>query len=302
MRSGVCRRRCPRRRKKIERRRHASSIRGGHTLEFLPNPTTLTGAGLRGASGAHDPGAYKTRSGAVPDRSRGSGYTAPTYNCRDPAGSPRQRLTWLCILPFPDSLLEVSLQPAAHVTTEKKSLRAYMIKRRAALISAQGEALAAAIAAHGLGFLAPANRGIVSAFSSMRDELDTQPMMQRLAWDGFQVALPVMQGKGRPLQFRAWSPGDAMNEGTWGIREPKDDKPLLVPDVFLVPLLAFDRQGWRLGYGGGFYDRTLREARRGRSIVAVGFALDEQEVDAVPHLDYDERLDWVLTPSGPRRC
>jgi 5-formyltetrahydrofolate cyclo-ligase len=177
-----------------------------------------------------------------------------------------------------------------------------MIERRAGLIRAQGETLAAAIAAHGLGFLAPANRGVVSAFSSMRDELDTQPMVQRLARDGFQVALPVMQGKGRPLQFRAWAPGDIMNEGTWGIREPKDDKPVLAPDVFLVPLLAFDRQGWRLGYGGGFYDRTLREARRRRSVVAVGFALDEQEVDAVPHLDYDERLDWVLTPSGPRRC
>ena len=194
------------------------------------------------------------------------------------------------------------MQPAAHVTTEKKALRGHMVERRAALIPARGETLAAAIAAHGLGFLAPVNRGVVSAFSSMRDELDTQPMMQRLARDGFQVALPVMQGKGRPLLFRAWVPGDTMNEGTWGIREPKDDKPLLAPDVFLVPLLAFDRQGWRLGYGGGFYDRTLREARRTRPIVAVGFALDEQEVDAVPHLDYDERLDWVLTPSGPRRC
>jgi 5-formyltetrahydrofolate cyclo-ligase len=194
------------------------------------------------------------------------------------------------------------LQPTIDVITEKRALRARMIERRAKVISTQGEASAAAIAGHGLDFLTPVNRGIVSAFSSMRDELDTQPMMQRLARDGFQVALPVMQGKGRPLLFRAWAPGDAMNEGTWGIREPKDDKPLVAPDVFLVPLLAFDRQGWRLGYGGGFYDRTLREARSRRSIVAVGFALDEQEVDAVPHLDYDERLDWVLTPSGPRRC
>ena len=78
---------------------------------------------------------------------------------------------------------------------------------------------------------------------------------------GHRLALPVMQGKGQPLLFRAWSPGDAMNEGIWGIPEPKADKALLAPDVFLVPLLAFDRQGWRLGYGGGFYDRTLREAR-----------------------------------------
>lgn len=191
---------------------------------------------------------------------------------------------------------------AEHVKSEKRVLRARMRERRAALIAKDGAKLAAAVAAHGVAFLGAANRCVVSAFSSMHDELDTGPMMLRLAGDGYRVALPVMQGKGKPLLFRGWAPGDAMNEGIWGIREPKDDKPVLAPDIFLVPLLAFDPHGWRLGYGGGFYDRTLREARSARPIVAVGFALDEQEVDAVPHLDYDERLDWVLTPSGPRRC
>ncbi len=194
------------------------------------------------------------------------------------------------------------MQPDDDVKIEKQALRAHMRERREGLISANGPRLAASVADHGLGFLDLANRYVVSAFSSMPDELDTRPIMLRLAADGYGLALPVMQGKGKALVFRAWTPGDAMNEGTWGIREPKDDKPLLAPDVFLVPLLAFDRRGWRLGYGGGFYDRTLREARASRSVVAVGFALDEQEVDAVPHLDYDERLDWVLTPSGPRRC
>lgn len=192
--------------------------------------------------------------------------------------------------------------PPEYVKNEKKVLRARMRERRADLIAKDGARRAASVAAHGIEFLSAANRSIVSAFSSMHDELDTGPMMLRLAADGYRVALPVMQGKGKPLLFRAWAPGDAMNEGIWGIREPKDDKPVLAPDVFLVPLLAFDRHGWRLGYGGGFYDRTLREARSARPIVAVGFGLDEQEVDAVPHLDYDERLDWVLTPSGPRRC
>jgi 5-formyltetrahydrofolate cyclo-ligase len=70
----------------------------------------------------------------------------------------------------------------------------------------------------------------------------------------------------------------------------------------LVPLLAFDLAGWRLGYGGGFYDRTLRRLRAMQPVLAVGIAFNEQRVDAVPHLDYDERLDWVLTPSGPLRC
>ena len=68
-----------------------------------------------------------------------------------------------------------------------------------------------------------------------------------------------------------------------------------------MPLLAFDSQGWRLGYGGGFYDRTVRRVRGMKRVVTVGLAFDAQEVDAVPRLDYDERLDWVLTPSGPRK-
>jgi 5-formyltetrahydrofolate cyclo-ligase len=67
-------------------------------------------------------------------------------------------------------------------------------------------------------------------------------------------------------------------------------------------LLAFDHQGYRLGYGGGFYDRTLARLRSIKPVVAIGLALDEQKVDAVPHADYDERVDWVLTPSGPLRC
>jgi 5-formyltetrahydrofolate cyclo-ligase len=93
-----------------------------------------------------------------------------------------------------------------------------------------------------------------------------------------------------------------MDSGVWGIAEPKADKPQVEPDVVLVPLLAFDRRGWRLGYGGGFYDRTLAGLRRRKPIVAVGLAYDGQEVDAVPRLEYDQRLDWVLTPSGPRQC
>jgi len=102
--------------------------------------------------------------------------------------------------------------------------------------------------------------------------------------------------------FRACAPGDALQERMWGIREPLPEKPEVLPDVLLVPLLAVDAEGWRLGYGGGFYDRTLRALRAVKCLTAIGIAFDEQKVDAVPHLDYDEPLDWVLTPSGPMRC
>lgn len=174
---------------------------------------------------------------------------------------------------------------------------------RAGLTGAQMASAADALAAHGLGFLPPLHpRAVVSAFAPMADELRIWPLLRRLAGDGIQLALPVMQGKGNPLLFRAWAPGDAMDSGVWGIAEPKADKPAVEPDVLLMPLLAFDRQGWRLGYGGGFYDRTLQGLRARKPVIAVGLGYDEQEVDAVPRLDYDQRLDWVLTPSGPRKC
>jgi 5-formyltetrahydrofolate cyclo-ligase len=170
--------------------------------------------------------------------------------------------------------------------------------------SAEAQARAAdAVAGYGLDFLQPLGEScIVSAYAPMAEEFRIWPLLRRLAGQGVRLAMPVMQGKGRPLVFRAWTPGDAMDRGVWGIAEPKADKPQVEPDILLVPLLAFDRQGWRLGYGGGYYDRTLRHLRARKAVVAVGIAHDGQEVDAVPHLDYDQRLDWVLRPSGPLRC
>jgi 5-formyltetrahydrofolate cyclo-ligase len=143
---------------------------------------------------------------------------------------------------------------------------------------------------------------VISGFSAIRDEIDPAALLARLHADGHRLCLPVMQSKGLPLDFRAWSPGDAMGKVQWGIAEPLPDKPVLDPDVVLVPLLAFDAQGYRLGYGGGYYDRTLSRLRAIKPVVAVGIAYDELKVDAVPHQSYDERLDWVLTPSGPRCC
>ena len=187
------------------------------------------------------------------------------------------------------------------ILQEKRALRQRMKAWRGLLNASQQAAAGNALAAHGLEFLGiekPAQK-IVSAFAPMADELRVWPLLRRLGADGFQLCLPVMQGKGKPLIFRAWMQGDAMDSGVWGIAEPKADKATLEPDILLVPLLAFDAGGWRLGYGGGFYDRTLARLRAAKAIVAVGLSFDEQRVDAVPHLDYDQRLDWVLTPSGP---
>ena len=185
----------------------------------------------------------------------------------------------------------------------KKQLREDAKLTRAAAFRRHGGAAAAGrIAAHGIAFADARPGAMVSAFVAIGDEIDPAPLVLRLRAEGFRICLPVMQGRGRPLLFRSWQPGEPMEERVWGIREPRPSAPEVDPDVVLTPLLAFDRRGYRLGYGAGFFDRTLAAVRLRRAIIAIGLAYDEQEVDAVPHLDYDQRLDWVLTPSGPLKC
>lgn len=184
----------------------------------------------------------------------------------------------------------------------KKQLRLAGKKTRARVVLKSGAEVAQRLAEHGLSFCQPAPGSVVSGFAPFGEELDATPLMLRLMDEGCTLALPVMVGKAKPLIFRAWKPGDDMKEAMWGIMEPRDDAPVAIPDVVLVPLLAFDTRGYRVGYGGGFYDRTLAELKAKKSVVTVGLALDEMKVDAVPHDNYDQRVDWVLTPSGPIRC
>ena len=136
---------------------------------------------------------------------------------------------------------------------------------------------------------------VVSAFWPLDGEIDTRPLMTRLHEKGCKMALPVMQGPEKPLLFRSWQPGDELRAAAFDTREPSDDEPLREPSVVLVPMLAFDRSGFRLGYGGGFYDRTLAQFRERRDILAIGVAFAGQEVDAVPRGPFDQRLDWVVT-------
>ena len=186
--------------------------------------------------------------------------------------------------------------------TAKKEMRREAKAARAAAFARHGATASEAIAAHGIAFAGRPPPAIVAGFLAIGDEIDPTPLMQRLLDEGYRLCLPVMEGKGKPLVFRAWAPGEPLAETTWGIREPLPEAPVLDPDIVLGPLLAFDAAGYRLGYGGGFYDRTLARLRALMPVVSIGIAFDEQRVDAVPHLDYDERLDWILTPSGPHKC
>ena len=183
----------------------------------------------------------------------------------------------------------------------KRELRERQKARRAAALEALGAGINDDLVRHGTALLGDRSPGVVSAYYPMAGEIWPLRLMAALKAKGHALALPVMQGKSDPLLFRAWAPGDELIAGVWGIRQPAPSQPVVLPDILLVPLLAFDIQGYRLGYGGGYFDRTLHDLRRRKPILAVGLGLDELEVDAVPHLDYDERLDWILTPSGSRQ-
>ncbi len=136
---------------------------------------------------------------------------------------------------------------------------------------------------------------IVSGFMPLKSEINPLPLMRKLAGQGARLALPVIAGRGKPLIMRAWDFDDPLDRGQWGIREPKAEAADVEPDIILVPLLAFDRAGQRIGYGAGYYDQTLAQLRARKAVTAVGIAFAAQEVPTVPSTPRDERLDLVLT-------
>ncbi len=136
---------------------------------------------------------------------------------------------------------------------------------------------------------------IVSAFMPLKNEFDPQPLMRKLAVDRVRFALPVVIGRGKPLVMREWAFGEPLVQGVWGIREPAPTAAAVDPDILLVPIVAFDRTGHRVGYGAGYYDMTITQLRARKAIVAVGLAFATQEVPAVPATPRDARLDLVLT-------
>ena len=142
----------------------------------------------------------------------------------------------------------------------------------------------------------PLQEGVkISLYHPIKDELNTKPLADELIERGYEICLPVVVKKKAPLVFRRFRRGDTLREGSFGVMTPVKDAPEIEPDIIVAPLLAFDRNGGRLGYGGGFYDRTLKQARAKRDVVAVGYAYGAQEVDAVPVSRLDQPLDWVVT-------
>ena len=175
--------------------------------------------------------------------------------------------------------------------TDVKSLarEAAFAARKAAFAAGQGQA--AEILAD---YLAGQGGRVLSGYMPMRTEIDPLPAMA--AHQGT-VGVPVIIGKGLPLRFREWTPGARMVEGAFKALIPEEGA-WVEPEVLIVPLLAFDARGYRLGYGGGFYDRTLQGLRAKGPVLAVGFAFAAQEVADVPIDATDQRLDAMVTEKG----
>jgi 5-formyltetrahydrofolate cyclo-ligase len=180
------------------------------------------------------------------------------------------------------------------VAHEKVELRRAAQVRRDALPAERRKAAAEAIAARAFP-LVVAPGTIVSGFMPLKSEINPLPLMKRLADAGARLALPAVAGRGKPLIMRSWQWGEPLAAGVWGIREPIAQAPEVEPDIVLVPLLAFDRRGHRIGYGAGYYDLTLSRLRTRKAIIAAGLAFAAQEVPRVPSTAFDAPLDLVLT-------
>ena len=185
---------------------------------------------------------------------------------------------------------------------DKRRARGLAAKQRGEAHLVSGESAPEILAERGLPFDQPPERRIVSGFHPYRDEISVVPLLGVLAAEGWQTALPVVTGAGQPLMFRLWPPGSQTVPGIWNIPMPPEDNAVIEPDVLLVPLLGFDRKGYRLGYGGGFYDRTLAMLRVKKPVIAIGVAYAGQEMPEIPRGPFDQPMDWIMTERETFRC
>jgi len=184
--------------------------------------------------------------------------------------------------------------PIGGVFHPKAPLREKMKRERAAAFERSPNAGAQA-AAKLLRDVPLPDKAVVALYHPVNSELDTEPLFDALTERGLAVCLPVTPPRKGPLTFRRFAAGEPLIEGRYGIMVPDDKAAEVDPDVIVVPLLGFTRAGGRLGYGGGYYDRTLEALRAKKDVLAVGYGFAAQEVDALPHGPRDEPLDWIVT-------
>lgn len=180
------------------------------------------------------------------------------------------------------------------VPDAKAALRREVLARRRATHAARGTHAPHELRERVLREIQPQGK-IIAGYWPLGDEIDPRPMLIGLGEAGGQIALPAVAGQGMVLIFRGWRNGDPLESGPFGTAHPPARAPLVEPDTLMLPLIAFDRVGNRLGYGAGYYDRTVANLRRQRKVLVIGIAYDEQEVEEVPAAAHDQRLDGVIT-------
>ena len=185
------------------------------------------------------------------------------------------------------------------VASEKKELRERARALRVEL-SRDVPDFAERIATHA-GDLTLPSGAATAGYCALPEEADPARLLEMLRAQGHEICYPRVDTKAHPLTFHVPVADERWRPGTYGILEPRSDWPRAFPSVLLVPLLAFDSEGYRLGYGGGYYDRTLAHSRAGRTIIAIGVAFAGQEISRMPREANDQRLDMVVTELGVRR-
>jgi len=237
--------------------------------------------------------------GAVPVPAPGLEHTAPTYVVGFPGSLSHGHCGPALFKPnqsFPH--LPYSETPA----DSKAALRTQALARRGLVTAGEAKAFARRLAEIGAGLAAGHRASIVSGFWPIKNEPSTLLLMEALSKTGIVTALPVTPARGLPLIFRSWQPGDPLAEAKMKIMEPLPEASEVLPDLLFVPLAAFDRHGHRLGYGAGFYDRSLAKLRALKKVTAIGVAFEVQELQDLPQEPHDEPLDYVLTERSLIRC
>ncbi|MCY3983970.1 MAG: 5-formyltetrahydrofolate cyclo-ligase [Roseovarius sp.] len=176
-------------------------------------------------------------------------------------------------------------------TLKKAARREALARRRDAHVATNTNALG-----HLSEILAGYHGIPLAGYIPIRTEINPLPAMIEAVAHG-PVGVPVIQGDGKPLLFSRWAPDCSLKEGRFGALIPVDEV-FFEPEILIVPLVAFDRKGTRLGYGGGYYDRTLMQLRNKRATLAIGFAYSAQEILELPIESTDQKLDVVVTESG----
>ncbi len=191
----------------------------------------------------------------------------------------------------------------SHTAADEKALiRSAALERRAGVNEATRLAFAERIALQGVALARRAVVRTVAVFWPIGSEPDTLMLLAALDYHDFIAALPCTGAMGQPLTFRRWRDGDPLVEGPMRIPEPSPRLPQVEPDLIFTPAAAFDRRGFRAGYGGGFYDITLAALRARRPIPAIGLAFACQEVEHIPEEDHDQPLDLILTENELIDC